>query len=210
MKRNPQQSRQQILKAAEEVFAREGYEKASIRAIARRSKLNSALIYYYFKDKRGLYRTLLEESFGELRERLLKAFSRRAGAEEHLSTFIELYIGFLMEKRKLAQIMHRELSRDQSLVAALTHKYIAKNFALLTEFLDQGIKDGELRPLDVPLTPITLVGMMAFYFTAFPIISRLLAVEDYDEAFARRLIRHTKKLFFQGVLPQAKLKERGR
>ena len=200
MKRNPQQSRKQILKAAEEVFAQEGYEKASIRAIARRSRLNSALIYYYFQDKKGLYQTLLEESFRELGERLQSTLGKESDPVERLSAFIELYIRFLMEKRQLAKIMHRELGRDDALIKTLTQKYIANNFALISQSLVEGVHERRLRPLDVPLTTITLVGMMAFYFISFPIISRLLEIKDYDEAFAARLTEHTKNLFFHGVL----------
>jgi AcrR family transcriptional regulator len=206
MKRNSLNSRQQILKAAEEVFAREGFDKASIRAIARRARLNSALIYYYFKDKGGLYHTLLEESFRELGERLRTALAQETDPVKQLSAFIELYIRYLMEKRELAKIMHRELGRDDTIIKTLTQKYIAKNFAMLSRALEAGGGSGDLRPMDVPLTAITLVGMMAFYFVAFPITSRLLEMEDYDDAFAQRLIAHTKKLFFIGALSPGKPK----
>ncbi len=166
------------------------------------------MIYYYFRDKGGLYRTLLEESFRELGERLQQQLAGVSDPTVRLEVFIEIYIRHLLAKRRMARIMHRELAQDSPFIATLTQKYVARNFMLLNRSLEEGEAQGALRPGDRPLTAVTLVAMMAFYFFAFPIISRLLEIPDYDEAFAERLIEHTKKLFFHGVLNPDRHKEK--
>ncbi|HEX6540225.1 MAG TPA: TetR family transcriptional regulator [Ktedonobacterales bacterium] len=49
-------AREAILKAAEEIFARDGFDGARVDAIAEASGYNKALIFHYFGDKLGLYR----------------------------------------------------------------------------------------------------------------------------------------------------------
>ena len=55
--------REQILFAAREVFACQGYSKASIKKIAAEAALNSpALIYWYFDNKADLFAAVLAET----------------------------------------------------------------------------------------------------------------------------------------------------
>ncbi len=52
-------TRAQILDAARDLFAAQGYEKASMRAIAARAKVDPSLIVHYFASKEGLLREAL-------------------------------------------------------------------------------------------------------------------------------------------------------
>lgn len=52
-------ARADILGAARELFASDGYEKASMRAIARRAHVDPSLIVHYFTSKEGLLREAL-------------------------------------------------------------------------------------------------------------------------------------------------------
>lgn len=52
-------ARADILGAARELFASDGYEKASMRAIARRARVDPSLIVHYFTSKEGLLREAL-------------------------------------------------------------------------------------------------------------------------------------------------------
>lgn len=55
----PSDARDDILEAARSLFARHGYEKASLRAIARTAGVDPALIVHYFSSKEGLLREAL-------------------------------------------------------------------------------------------------------------------------------------------------------
>lgn len=55
----PSDTREKILTAARELFARLGYEKASLRAIAHSAGVDPALILHYFSSKDGLLREAL-------------------------------------------------------------------------------------------------------------------------------------------------------
>ena len=53
-------SKERLLKAAKDLFVRKGFSGVSIREIAREAEANSALISYYFGDKEGLFKGVLE------------------------------------------------------------------------------------------------------------------------------------------------------
>jgi len=49
-----QDKRQQILDAAQQVFASKGFDGASIKDLAKAAKISPGLLYWYFKDKSDL------------------------------------------------------------------------------------------------------------------------------------------------------------
>ncbi len=58
-------TRQKLLRAAVHVFARKGYEGATVREICSRAKANVAAVNYHFGDKASLYAAVLEDIFSK-------------------------------------------------------------------------------------------------------------------------------------------------
>ncbi|MEI6160783.1 MAG: helix-turn-helix domain-containing protein, partial [Roseococcus sp.] len=59
--------RQRILDAAREVFAEEGLEGASLRAIAARAGYTPAALYFHFNSREAIYAELLRASLADLK-----------------------------------------------------------------------------------------------------------------------------------------------
>jgi TetR/AcrR family transcriptional regulator len=57
--RDAEGAREALLRAAEDVFARDGFSGARVEDIALAAGYNKALIFHYFGDKLGLYQTLV-------------------------------------------------------------------------------------------------------------------------------------------------------
>lgn len=55
------QTRQQILNAAFELFASEGYSKTSISAVARKAGISKGLIYHYFESKEAILEAIFDQ-----------------------------------------------------------------------------------------------------------------------------------------------------
>src|SRR6185437_460904 len=53
--RTGQQSKQRIIQAARERFMSEGYQRATVRAIAADAGVDVAMVYYFFGNKEGLF-----------------------------------------------------------------------------------------------------------------------------------------------------------
>ncbi|MGI9502714.1 MAG: TetR/AcrR family transcriptional regulator [Geminicoccaceae bacterium] len=56
-----------ILATATEIFAAHGLSGARVDEIARRTQTSKRMIYYYFGDKNGLYRSVLEAAYARVR-----------------------------------------------------------------------------------------------------------------------------------------------
>ncbi|WP_434318018.1 TetR/AcrR family transcriptional regulator [Leifsonia sp. P73] len=57
-------TRSAIVRAAADEFTERGYEAASLRAVARRAGVDSALVHHYFDDKAELFAATLEAPCG--------------------------------------------------------------------------------------------------------------------------------------------------
>lgn len=65
---NPEAVKQDILAVALEEFAANGLSGTRVDAIASRTRTSKRMIYYYFKDKLGLYTQALEAAYLKVRE----------------------------------------------------------------------------------------------------------------------------------------------
>lgn len=68
-------TKERLLKAAKDLFVRKGFSGVSIREIAREADANSALISYYFGDKEGLFKGVLESFVRPLNATRMAQFS---------------------------------------------------------------------------------------------------------------------------------------
>jgi len=93
--REKQELKQQILDAARELFAREGYENVSMRKIGEKIEYSPATIYTYFKHKDEILDCLCEETFLKLHTHKLAALHEMKGdVLEALEKGMETYIRF--------------------------------------------------------------------------------------------------------------------
>jgi len=86
--------RQEILTAARQLFAKEGYESVSMRRIAQKIEYSPTTIYLYFKDKRELIFELCEETFALLTKKIEKAVGHDGDPVERLKRGLRAYVDF--------------------------------------------------------------------------------------------------------------------
>src|SRR5919205_572284 len=65
---DPPATRRNIIEIATEEFAEKGYNGARIDEIAARTNTSKRMLYYYFRDKEGLFIAVLEEAYGRIRQ----------------------------------------------------------------------------------------------------------------------------------------------
>ena len=61
-------TRSRLREVALQLFAEQGYEKTSLREIAERLGVTKAALYYYFKSKEDIVRSLVEDYVAEVDE----------------------------------------------------------------------------------------------------------------------------------------------
>ena len=94
--RERRETRTLILDAARELFARDGYENVTMRAIAKRIDYTPTAIYHHFEDKEALLTELCHVDFRSL----AGVFLRTQGVEdpvERLRQIAAAYVEFAIE-----------------------------------------------------------------------------------------------------------------
>jgi AcrR family transcriptional regulator len=100
--------RQQILAAAQEVFAQRGYHGSSLDEIAQASGTSKALIYEHFESKRALHETLLTEHAGELLKRFEANAAQGTTGEERLRSGVDAFFGWVQERPEAWRALFRD------------------------------------------------------------------------------------------------------
>lgn len=196
--------RADLLAAARRLFAARGFHEVGTREIARAACVNPAMIRYYFGDKEGLYRAMLETVFNRLVGDVGRIAVSAAGTSP-IAQLVALYADTLARDPWIPRLVMREVLSD----GAPFREEFVERFARPVSVLLPSIVRAEqgadrLRPdLDATLATLSLLGMILFPFLALPVASRVFDVELTD-AFRRRFVAHTVKLFFDGAAPAAR------
>lgn len=82
------QKRNQILKSAARVFARDGYDRASMSILARECGISKANIYHYYDSKDAILFDILDSYLSALRDRVTGIDLGGLGAEDRLRRIV--------------------------------------------------------------------------------------------------------------------------
>jgi AcrR family transcriptional regulator len=178
----------QILEAAARVFAEEGLQAASLRAIAKEAGCDPALIYYHFDSKEDMFMALLDRCIPLLTSALV-ALAREEDARPtpyRLREFLVLYREHMGHHAGLRAIIRGELARGaEGLQGRIAAKTRANAQALWT-LLRQGIARKEIRPdIPVELTGFFFIKLYLEILDVLPAVAPLMAGIPGDQAVAQ-------------------------
>jgi AcrR family transcriptional regulator len=140
--------RQEILAAARQLFAKEGYESVSMRRIAQKIEYSPTTIYLYFRDKQELIHELCEETFSLLTKKIEKALSAGGDPVEMLKRGLRAYVEFGIQHPNHYQTTF--LTRhDGDHEKVLEESAGARAFQCLIEGVTRCVEAGRFREVDV-------------------------------------------------------------
>src|SRR3954468_11177466 len=166
----PEKTRAAILNAALEEFAHEGVTGARTDEIARRAGVNKALLYYYFKDKEGLYAAALDQVFSGLHERVATVLERAdLPPRERLLLYAQTHFDYIASAPVYPRLVQREFMRSTGRGLTPTASRIMERHARpiydrLEKLVSEGVRAGDFRLLDPMQTVTSMIGIIVFYF----------------------------------------------
>jgi AcrR family transcriptional regulator len=157
----PASTRERILTAAAECFAKDGYERARMVAVAERAGVSRAGLYLHFPTKEALLAGLNESVIDDwlaLSERTLTA---DVPALEAIASWIREALSSEAQLAAVRIVTADETQQALLLDRAATEQALAHALRLLTAVLRRGVSSGELaQGLDVSATAQALQALL--------------------------------------------------
>ncbi|HWG03476.1 MAG TPA: CerR family C-terminal domain-containing protein [Beijerinckiaceae bacterium] len=100
-------TRQALLDHATDVFAENGFDRASVREITRRAEVNQAAINYHFGSKDGLYREVLSLAAAAISDALLldEKTIDEVSRDEAVRLFIRQQVAPLLKRSEIGRYL---------------------------------------------------------------------------------------------------------
>ena len=156
----PEERRDEILEAAREVFAERGYQKASMREIARRAGITQAALYYHFENKEDLLIIILEQFSNDFYQSLLGCMTRAQGPEAGLRSMLRTHIDVIGARRKDIKILVEDKVHIESQkLGSITQKE-RDILNLYTSCLDALLSSGRISGQSPTVLSLGIIGMM--------------------------------------------------
>ena len=141
-KRDAEASKALIVTNAIQLFSKKGYASASMDELASMCGLNKAMVFYYFKNKKGLYEAVMREVLEEIQQTIIEENKAHKTPEEELEGFIRTYAKFACSHPYLPALLLRELSDSGAVVSELLFSSMRQLFALFSDILKRGVEKG--------------------------------------------------------------------
>ncbi len=193
----------QIMEAAEELFAKKGFNGTPVREIAEKAGVNLAMISYYFGSKDKLLEALFEYR-GETTKLTLENIVQKDGLSslEKVNLMIDHYIDKIMSQQPFHRIMAREqVMNNTGVTAKLMLAMKKRNLGIISRLVLEGQKKGEFKKgIDISLMMTTMVGTATNLITSkyyYKELNRLqsLTEEGLHKHIRKKLSQHLKLLF---------------
>lgn len=152
-----EEQRRRIVAAAAEVFARRGYESATMEEIAAQMGVSKGVLYYQFRSKQELVVETRRATSGAAVERLAEIVQRPSPARDRVEVALRDLAAAAFDPLAKHVILLPQLhGLDEPHLAEV--RAIERRYErLLEDLLREGVAEGALRVNDVKLTAFTLI-----------------------------------------------------
>jgi TetR/AcrR family transcriptional regulator len=118
--RDAERTSEAILEAAENCFARLGFEGTSMQLIGEAAGVARSTPAYFFRSKEALYETVLARAVARAQEAMARAYAEGdedRSAEDAVESYVGAFLDFLGHDPNFVRLIQREALGDGSRVA---------------------------------------------------------------------------------------------
>ncbi len=154
-----------ILAAATRVFAREGYEKASMRAVARESGVSLAGLYHYFDGKEKILFLIQFRAFTSLLSNLREKLYGVDDPVEQLRKMIRAHVGYFCNNMAALKVCSHELDSLSGAAYEETRGIRREYYELVRSVLYKIVQEhNPSSSLDLHIATMTLFGALNWLY----------------------------------------------
>lgn len=203
-RRDPAATRQKLLSAARQEFARHGFAGARVDEIAMRAGVNKQLVYHHFGDKDALYLAVLEWVYADIREQERQLNLEGLAPEKAIRKLIESSFDYLATNPDFIVLLNDENRGGARHVRGSTrleamHSPLVRS---VSHILHEGVRAGVFRRgIDPIQLYISIAGLSYFYLSNTPTLSAIFGKDLSSRAARRARRRHVADLVLHSLRP---------
>jgi TetR/AcrR family transcriptional regulator, regulator of cefoperazone and chloramphenicol sensitivity len=187
-------TREKVLAQAGKVFAEKGFRKATVREIAARAGANLNAVNYYFGDKQGLYRAVIESAHQAIDadEDLQPARDSTLDPKLRLRAFIASFLKRAMDRHPAAHVgrlMAMEMAEPTGALDMVVDRFIRPRFSLLCQIV-RGLMHEDAAQQQVELCAESIIGQCIHLVHGRAVTTRLMPYLTYSAEDLDRLAEH--------------------
>jgi AcrR family transcriptional regulator len=168
----PAESKARILRSALVLFARNGYDGTSLKAIATQVGVSTPALYWHFKSKDEIYLTAIEKSLADFVQTVRGAV-HSSDPMPRFREFVSAHIRFQLERREEAGLYAQTIGM-RHLAASLPGEHRAAIVSLQRSYLNElreillaGRDDAKFAFADVRTTAFAVTTLCEYVHTWF-------------------------------------------
>ncbi len=201
--RDKSRKRNEIIRAAEDVFTGKGYELASMDAIAQQAGVSKRTVYNHFGSKEKLFETIIDELLAQ--RRMLEAipYDAEKPLAEQLRAFAEaeIYIIGSDKRLKMSRFLTITFLQDLNFQKRTSGKF-PDIYTMLSQWLTAAKADGRINADDTRMAARVFYAMVIGAITwpalfrdhfdqqaILPILDEIIAVFLAKYAWAERPVQ---------------------
>lgn len=193
-------TRRALLDTARRVFARNGFDGATVRSITAEAGVNLGAVTYHFGSKRGLYDAVLETGLRPLLDRVRRAVHGEGSPLDRMVAVTQTYFEHLAEHPDLPHLLLQEVAAGRPPPTPVA-TVLSEVRAMLLELHDEGTGDGSIRPGHPGFASLSVLAQ-PIYLTIIAPALRSIAWVDLTDTTTRELAtRHMKDFVRRGLAP---------
>ncbi|MGV3512714.1 MAG: TetR family transcriptional regulator [Novosphingobium sp.] len=195
-------AREQLLQTASTIMREGDVVDISLSELSLRSGLNSALVKYYFGNKAGMLKALLDRDM----ENIVKSVDALLAKDDmtpeaklrlHISKCIDTYFAYPYLNRLLMRLVR---DSDEAEAKRIADQYLLPLHRAYHRFIGDGVKAGVFRPINPQLFYFTVTGAADRFFSARLVLKHCFDQDTLTEDLRDSYREHTVDFIMAGIL----------
>ena len=172
-------TKKRILDVATEEFATDS--GLSMNKLAEKLKINKAMIYYYFKDKRNLYDEVISSIIELNEEEKKEILNSSLEAKEKFKRYIKLYTKTISNNPNIIPLTLREMANFDLGIENNIPNSIEQELVLMKQIILQLNLKEKYKDIDFYELKAMIIGTISSYYSMQKTPLKLSNIKDFDK-----------------------------
>ncbi len=149
-----------LINEAREIFAKNGYNKATVDDIAKSAGKGKSTLYYYFSGKEDIFKSVIEKEANLFRAKIIESISIDASSSEKIKKYISTRLMIFSDLVNLFRAISDNDIERLSFIDDVRTKYENEQINIIKMVLLEASNNDELDVVNVDLVAETIVVVL--------------------------------------------------